>query len=162
MLCSHTTRSRIRQIGPPAHHPVHRQFGTRFNDSGQRRALRRTQQGQLSRSLAADQPIRAARVEPQNPFGGPTVHWTVGSSASPHRLQPHAPGERRIPAAATRVNHRQSQKPAHLSRIPAAPRQPRANQPQNNSAEAQPLTPSQTAFSLPQSITGEPKAESKE
>ncbi len=72
-------------------------------EAGQRLALCRTQQRHLSRSLAIDQPIRAARVEPQNPVA--------------HRLQPHAPGVCGFPACATRVNHRQSQKPAHLSRI---------------------------------------------
>ena len=121
--CSHATRPAIRRFGPPAHHTVQSRLGTSFNDLGQRLALHCVQQRQLSRSLAADQPLRALRVEPQHPFGGKTIPRMVFLPALPHRLQPHAARKRGVPPRATRVIHRQSQKPAHLSRIPAPPRQ---------------------------------------
>ena len=95
VLCSHAPK-----IGdPPAHHPVQSQLGTGVHDPGQRLALRCVQQRLLAWSLAADQPLRALRVELHHPFGGKSIPQMVFLHALPRRLQPPAARKRRVPPA---------------------------------------------------------------
>ena len=80
------------------------QLGTGVHDPGQRLALRCVQQRLLAWSLAADQPLRALRVELHHPFGGKSIPQMVFLHALPRRLQPRrlqppAARKRRVPPA---------------------------------------------------------------
>jgi len=52
---------------PPAHHPVDRRDRPALDDTHERLTLVIVQLGRVSRRLAADQPVRAAGVEPSTP-----------------------------------------------------------------------------------------------
>jgi len=92
----------------PTHDAVGRGDGATLDSSRQRRPLVCIKARATPGSLAIDQAIGAARIEPQRPV--------------PHRLKAYPTGARRFASAAAVINQRQQ--PTNLSKIAPRLRKP--------------------------------------
>lgn len=85
---------------PPADHPVYSRHRAALDHGCQRRTVLIVQTRRLSWRLAVDQPLRAMRVEPEDPI--------------PYNLQGHAADLGCLCAAASVIDHSQHQQPPDL------------------------------------------------
>jgi hypothetical protein len=93
---------------PPADHPVYSRHRAALDHGCQRRTVLIVQTRRLSWRLAVDQPLRAMRVEPEDPI--------------PYNLQGHAADLGCLCAAASVIDHSQRQQPPNLVSILALTR----------------------------------------
>src|SRR4051794_3036094 len=91
-------------LQPPANHAVDRRHRPTLDDGRQGFPLTAIQLARVSRSLAIDQALWAAGVEPHNPV--------------PKGLQPDAADPRRLGPGATIIDFGQGQQPPALTRVP--------------------------------------------
>ena len=96
-------------LQPPANPPVDRRCRATLHHLCQGLALGVVQLAGVPGSLAVDQAVRAARVEPHNPV--------------PKGLQPNAADPRRLGPGATIIDLGSCQQPPTLTRVPGRSRQ---------------------------------------